>query len=186
MQGRLGCFVPAAEMILSANRRGTRLPGRARRRRDNGRRRRRICAPLQAVACLVRGRVPSSAAPASSRGPGDGGGRAPWDPGLGSVVVSMLSMTAPPPLVDMAVCGERVPGRATPRRGLRDPHGKGGAGALRSSRGPWRPSGSYSARRLVPGTSERTGACAPAIRAVAKLNWMALRSTQAILFCRSA
>ena len=48
--------------------------------------------------------------------------------------MSMLSMTAPPPLVDMAVCGERVPGSATLRRGLRDPHGKGGAGALRSSR----------------------------------------------------
>ena len=37
-------------------------------------------------ACLVRGRVPSSAAPASSRGPGDRGDRAPWDPGLGSGV----------------------------------------------------------------------------------------------------
>ena len=50
-----------------------------------------------------------------------------------------------------------------------DPYGDGGARALRSSRGPWRPGGSYSARRLVPGTSERTGACAPAKRAVAKL-----------------
>ena len=39
-------------------------------------------------------------------------------------------------------------------------------------RGPWRPGGSYSARRLVPGTSERTGAgaCAPAMRAVTKLD----------------
>ena len=30
---------------------------------------------------------------------------APWDPGLGSGVVSMLSMTAPPPLVDMGLRG---------------------------------------------------------------------------------
>ena len=58
--------------------------------------------------CLVRGRVPSSAAPASSRGPGDRGGRAPWDPGLGSGVVSMLSMTAPSPLVDMALVAVAV------------------------------------------------------------------------------
>ena len=60
----------------------------------------------------------SLAAPASSRGPGEGGGSAPWDPGLGSVVVSMRSMTAPRPLVDMALCGERVPSRATRRRWL--------------------------------------------------------------------
>ena len=39
---------------------------------------------------------------------------------------------------------------ATRRRWLGS-RGNGGAGALRSSRGPWRPGGSYSARRLVPG-----------------------------------
>ena len=30
-----------------------------------------------------------------------------------------------------------------------DPYGNGGTGALRSSRGPWRPGGSYSARRAA-------------------------------------
>ena len=45
-----------------------------------------------------------------------------------------------------------------------DPYGNGGARALRSSRGPWRPGGSYSARRLVPGyfRAHGRGACAPA------------------------
>jgi len=46
-----------------------------------------------------------------------------------------------------------------------DPYGDGGAGALRSSRGPWRPGGSYSARRLVPGvlpSARASGARAPA------------------------
>ena len=71
-----------------------------------------------ACCCLAPWRFPSPAAPASSRGPGEGGGSAPWDPGLGSVVVSMLSRTAPWPLVDMAVYGELVPSRATRRRWL--------------------------------------------------------------------
>ena len=46
-----------------------------------------------------------------------------------------------------------------------DPYGNGGTGALRSSRGPWRPGGSYSARRLVPGvlpSARASGARAPA------------------------
>ena len=54
------------------------------------------------LTCLGPGRFPPSVAPASSRGPGGGGGSAPWDPGLGCDVVSMRSMTAPRPLVDMA------------------------------------------------------------------------------------
>ena len=68
--------------------------------------------------CLAPGRFPSSAAPASSRELGEGGGSAPFGPGLGCDVVSMRSRTAPWPLVDMAVYGELVPSRATRRRWL--------------------------------------------------------------------
>ena len=45
-----------------------------------------------------------------------------------------------------------------------DPYGNGGAGALRSSRGPWRPGGSYSARRLVPGYFRAHGRLARALQ----------------------
>ena len=48
---------------------------------------------LAQMVCLAPGRFPSSAAPASSRGPGEGGGSVPLGPGLGCVVVSMRSMT---------------------------------------------------------------------------------------------
>ena len=44
-------------------------------------------------------------------------------------------------------CAGFAPAGATRRLRL-GPRGTGGAGALRSSGGPWRPGGSYSARRL--------------------------------------
>jgi hypothetical protein len=78
-------------------------------------------------------------------------------------------------------CARARAGGSDPSTMASGSRGNGGAGALRSSRGPWRPSGSYSARRLVPGTSERTGACAPAKRAVVN-NDCLLRSAAASLF----